>query len=95
LDISDGALTIGSSKPAEVLLPEPMLIAKVYAVEGGEAKLTSDKFGPTVEEKGLQFNLQAESWRMTFERSPPNAMRLRAPPPRPPPAPAARGPSWR
>ena len=59
------------------------------------AKLTSDKFGPTVEEKGLQFNLQAESWRMTFERSPPNAMRLRAPPPRPPPAPAARGPSWR
>ena len=95
LDISDGALTIGSSKPAEVLLPEPMLIAKVYAVEGGEAKLTSDKFGPTVEEKGLQFNLQAESWRMTFERSPPNAMRLRAPPPRPSPAPAARGPSWR
>ena len=29
------------------------------------------------EEKGLQFDLEKEAWRFTFERAKPNAMRLR------------------
>lgn len=77
MDISDGAIKIGSSKPSEVLLPEPMLIAKVYDVVGGEAQLSSEAFPAPEDERGLQFNLQSESWRMTFERAKPNAMRLR------------------
>jgi len=73
VDISDGALKIGTSRPAEVLLPEPMTISKVYDVEGGEAKLSAK----ALVAGGLQFDLPNESWRLTFERSKPNAMRLR------------------
>lgn len=74
VDISDGTLKIGSKLTA-VLLPEPMAIAKVYDVDNGEAKLTSKK-APAG--GGLQFdNLSGETWVMTFERSPPNAMRLK------------------
>ena len=74
VDISDGVLKIGS-KLTQVLLPEPMAIAKVYDVDAGEAKLTSKK-APAG--GGLQFDgIAGESWVMTFERSMPNAMRLK------------------
>ena len=74
VDISDGALKIGS-KLTQVLLPEPMAIAKVYDVDNNEAKLTSKK-GPAG--GGLQFDgVGGDSWVMTFQRSMPNAMRLK------------------
>ena len=80
IDISDGTLKIGTGGAKEVLLPEPMAIAKVYSVgDGGNAKPTDAAFPLEVgrEEKGLQFDLEKEAWRMTFERAKPNAMRLR------------------
>ena len=63
-----------------MLLPEPMTIGKVYAVgEGGNATPTDAAFPLEAgrEEKGLQFDLEKEAWRFTFERAKPNAMRLR------------------
>jgi len=80
IDISDGTLKIGTGTPKEVLLPEPMAIAKVYAVgEGGNATPTDAAYPleQGSEEKGVQFDLEKEAWRMTFERAKPNAMRLR------------------